>query len=54
MTSIGSADIRSAPVGALAMVAYAFVRAQFDIVSALARLLRNGSRGSAMPEEEQW
>ena len=54
MTSIGSAEMCGAPVRALARLAYSFVRAQFGMVSALAQLLRNGSRGSARPEEEQW
>jgi hypothetical protein len=54
MTSIGSAQVRGAPVKALARLAYSFVRAQFGMVSALAQVLRNGSRRSARPEEEQW
>jgi hypothetical protein len=54
MASVGSADVCSVPAGALARLAYTFVRAQFDVVSALVRLLRNRSQGSAIPEEEQW
>ena len=54
MTSIGSAEIYGAPVRALARLACSFVRAQFGIASALAQLLRYGSRRSAVPEEEQW
>ena len=54
MTSVGSGDVCSAPDGALARFAYTFVRVQIDVVSALVRLLRNGSQGSALPQEEQW
>jgi len=54
MTSVSSADVCSVPAGALARLAYTFVRAQIDIVSVLMRLLRNQFRGTAILEEEQW
>jgi hypothetical protein len=54
MTSVDTADVCSASAGTLARLAYTFVRTQFDIVSSLVRLLRNRTRGSAIPEEEQW
>jgi hypothetical protein len=54
MTFVGSVDVSSARAGVLARLAGIFVRNQLDVVSSLVRLLRNGSRVSAMPEEEQW
>jgi hypothetical protein len=54
MTSVSWVGVSTTSVAVLARLAYTFVRAQFEVISMPARLLRKECRRSAIPEEEQW